>query len=517
MTQLTSRRTMPAAALPDVLIPREDPLLQESATLDPSTFALGHGPFESYRRSVQWRAIGEDDSLVEVVEQFDYRLAAPFWRILLALPVRRALRRGSLEHAPWWAPPDRFDAATTRTVSLLAVAAIITGYLGAVIGQTATFATDEFSASDRSQGILLAAVRIGTIITVVVMTAADRRGRRRLLVLSLLAGCGLTILGAVSTGLTMLGATQAGARGFATSITLLAGIMAAEVAPRSSRAYLASILTLAAGLGAGIPVWFLFLAGLDLRGWRLLYLIAVAFVPVSLWIGRHLEETPRFRAHVSGNDAGATPAPIEGSEDHRLARGSTVRRNRLIAAAAVAYFALLFLAPASQFRNEFLRDERGFSAAGVSLFVVITNTPQGLGVAMAGKLADRHGRKPVAAFTMGVGALCTVLTYTLTGAAMWVVAVLAGIIAAGVAPALGVYGAELFGTGGRGRANGIVALVAVLGSATGLIAVGDLSDRLGSFGSAFAIMAIGPALVVAIVLLVYPESANRELEELNPP
>ena len=59
-------------------------------------------------------------------------------------------------------------------------------------------------------------------------------------------------------------------------------------------------------------------------------------------------------------------------------------------------------------------------------------------------------------------------------------------------------------------------LVAVLGSATGLVLVGDLSERFGEFGPAFALVAICPLLVVALVLAFYPESARRSLEDLNP-
>ena len=47
---------------------------------------------------------------------------------------------------------ESFDAQTSQTVSLLCVAAIVTGFLGALIGQTATFAAEEFGAGDRAQG-----------------------------------------------------------------------------------------------------------------------------------------------------------------------------------------------------------------------------------------------------------------------------------------------------------------------------------------------------------------------------
>ncbi|MDP9418851.1 MAG: hypothetical protein M3P53_01630, partial [Actinomycetota bacterium] len=75
---------------------------------------------------------------------------------------------------------------------------------------------------------------------------------------------------------------------------------------------------------------------------------------------------------------------------------------------------------------------------------------------------------------------------------------------------------ELFPTSQRGRANALVALLGVLGSVTGLLSAGQLSERLGGLGPALGLLALGPAVLVVLVVLAYPETAHRELEELNP-
>jgi MFS family permease len=83
-------------------------------------------------------------------------------------------------------------------------------------------------------------------------------------------------------------------------------------------------------------------------------------------------------------------------------------------------------------------------------------------------------------------------------------------------PALSVYGPELFPTSLRGRANGIINTVATVGSVTGLVLAGYLIDRLGSFGLALGLLAIGPLVMAVVVLAYFPETAWRELEDLNP-
>lgn len=500
MAELTFSSVVDESTASQLLAPRDDFLVSERAVGD-GTFELVHGPFDQYSRRVEVEP-SSDGSLV-VTQHATFRVAAPLWRLLVTIPIKRTLRRppASAGHVPWWAPPDRFDARTARTVSLLCLAMIVTGYLGAIIGQTATFASDEFGTSDRAQGFLFAAVRLGTLLTVVVTTMADRHGRRRLLLMALVVGTVMTMTGALSSGLWTLGGTQAIARGMATAIALLVGIMAAEATPRNSRAYVASVLSLTAGLGAGMVVWILPLADLGLRAWRILYVVPVIAFPLIWWLAKHLRESERFERHIERDEPAAEDSMVT---------------SRLILVAAVAFLALLFLAPASQFRNDFLRDERGFNAARVSLFVVVTNTPVGIGVAIAGKLADRRGRRPVGAFAVFGGAVLTVATYASDGWGMWTASVFASIIGSMAAPALGVYSAEMFGTSRRGRANGIVSLVGLAGSALGLLIVGDLADRFDSFAAAFAIVAIGPMIVVVLVLALFPETAKRELEDINP-
>jgi hypothetical protein len=59
-------------------------------------------------------------------------------------------------------------------------------------------------------------------------------------------------------------------------------------------------------------------------------------------------------------------------------------------------------------------------------------------------------------------------------------------------------------------------LVALAGSVAGLLAVGGLSDQFGSIGPAMAIVGVGPVLLAFLVALAFPETARRELEDLNP-
>jgi MFS family permease len=233
-----------------------------------------------------------------------------------------------------------------------------------------------------------------------------------------------------------------------------------------------------------------------------LFVVALVIVPIVWRLGRTLPESRRF-TRMSESDA--TPAPVTSS-----------MRRRFAMLAIVSFSTALFAAPSSNFQNEYLRDERGFSGARISLFSSVTSTPIGIGVAIFGPLADRRGRRAIGAIGILGGVTFAVLRYGFGGPVMWIAGTLSTIIGAATIPALGVYGPELFPTSLRGRANAVITTVTVMGSATGLVLAGQFDEHYDGLGPGIAWLGIGPAIVVLLVVFLYPETAHRELEDINP-
>jgi MFS family permease len=152
----------------------------------------------------------------------------------------------------------------------------------------------------------------------------------------------------------------------------------------------------------------------------------------------------------------------------------------------------------------------------ITAFSLLTNTPGGIGLVIGGRLADTRGRRIVGAVGVIGGTLLTVAMVLLGGWPMWGLSVAGAICGAMVVPALGVYGPELFPTSLRGRANGGISILGVTGSVLGLAIAGVLSDRWNGLGPALALLSIGPLLMAVLVLVKYPETVHRELEDLNP-
>ncbi len=470
--------------------PRTDVLDEQRA--DDGSFGQAHGPFRTYRRTVDVAPNGD------VTDTTHYLLMIPWFRWLFALPIRRAIRhrRPAGARHPWWAPPDRLNERQIRTLALLAIASSSATFANTLFTQTANFAADSFGVGSAAQGNGGAIVRIGIVIALPFAIIADRVGRRRTIILLSWLTPLFCALGALAPSFGALVASQTVARPLGIALAMLAGVAAAEDMPRNSRAYSVSVLAMSAGLGAAVAVGALRLADTGENGWRFVYLLSLIWLPIAVSLARHLTETRRFE----------TVHPMAPRMDRR----------RLGLIALVALTANLFVAPASFFQNRYLDDVRGYSGGGIALFTLATGTPASIGLILGGQLADKVGRRRLIAVCTPISTACVVGAFLSAGPTMWALSLVGGFSAAMAYPAYAVYRTEMFPTGNRGTANGLVTATALLSGSLGILFVGHLLDRGVSFGVLIAGLSLGQLLAAFIAYRHYPETAHLELEELNP-
>jgi MFS family permease len=319
-------------------------------------------------------------------------------------------------------------------------------------------------------------------------------------------------------------------------------IIAAEEMPAGARAFAVSVLAMTAAVGAGGVVLFLQVA--EATSWRVFYAVPLLFLLGLPHLSRNLPESKRFEvleahelhideptggsAHslqslddrvadeATSNAADATQVATMDARDEHLPSDSRLRR--FVTLGITSFMFAIFFTPASFYMNDWLRDEQGFVGWQISVLQVVTNLPGGIAIVVGGRLADKRGRRLIGALGVAGGVGFTVLMYLSTGWPIWLFSTVATLFGAMSVPALGVYGPELFGTSNRGVANGGLTLLGVCGSVIGLLTAGYLADsaRWDTYATPMALLALAPALVVVVVLVFYPETAHRELEELNP-
>lgn len=491
--------------------PRADLVSERCADTDDGVvvFVQDDGPFMTYRRRVSEELDGANRRWRETI---DYRMEIPWFAWMFVWFVRRyfAGRSPGPEplRQPAWAPPDRVTPRQVRVLGLLAAASLTSAFVNTLFTQTVAFASDDFGIGDWGRGVAGTVVRLGILFGLPAAFLADRIGRRRVVVFLAWAAPIIASLGAVAPNFTVLVGTQTVSRPLGLALDLLIAVIAAEEMPRSSRAYAVSILAMANGLGASVAVIALPLADIGTSGWRLVYVLALVWLVVALDLTRRLPETQRFERLRAATHLDAKPS--DQHDDRR--RG----RRRLAIQMAVAFCGNLLLSPASFFQNSFLKEERGFSAGMVSVFTLVTAAPAVIGLVAGGRVADRRGRRRMAAGCVPVGAVFIALSFHFQATWMWTAAIAGAIVAAAAYPSLAVYRTELFPTANRGRAAYLILASALVGGSISLLLTGALLDAGWSYGTVMMALVIGPALVSVIVLTTFPETAHRELEELNP-
>ncbi len=475
--------------------PRTDFLIEDEVS--PGVFVQEHGPFSSYQRTLTYEP--QADGQVRIVETTEFRLDIPVWRPMFTPLMRRGLIELDREpHRRRWWPEEVITTRTTTLLSVLAVLSVVAGYLGVVIGQTIAFAAKDFGANTSLQANTLAALRVGVVLSAILIRRADRVGRRPLLLGFALASILFTASGALSNDMLTLGITQALARGFDTGLLTLLTLAVTEEVPAGVRSLSIALMALATGFGGALVLAVLPTADISSGSWRIVFVASLAFLPVLWWVAKNLPETRRFDVAAEHHSPGQ------------------INWRRFALLAVSSFLASLFLSPASQLQNTYLDAERGFSAAKISLFRVLISTPVGLVILAAGYFADRYGRKRIGSMGLALGTVMSLTSYYQSGAALWVSSLLSVWLLGASFTALRGYQTELFPTRARAKIGGMLDVIAVSGSALGLVIVGHLSVVWGSIGPALLMLLWAPLLVAFLVSTRYPETASRELEEFNP-
>ena len=404
-------------------------------------------------------------------------------------------------------PPVAFSPEQATFLATASAAVAVVSFAAALFGQLSGPISDSFGASDATIGVALALTRLGALFALFAIAIADRRGRRTSILVGVVGSAVVCALSALAPNLATFTAAQVLQRGLVGTTGTVAFLAVVEEAPEGARAYAASMLALAGGFGFSFSVVTLPLADMASWTWRLPFALGGATILVAPSVARHLRETARYTALAERSDV------VRGRVQDVFER----HRRRFVLLAIVAFLTSVFSAPSSQFMNKYLTDIRGFSNTDIALFRTVTTAVPGLvGVLLGGRLAEARGRRPVAGIALALAAASQMIFFLSGGVVLWTMSAAAIFLAGAGGIALGTLDAELFPTEVRSTSNAMLYVVGVLGSASGLLLAGGLSDQLGGIGRSVALTGIGSFLVALIVVPMLPESAARSLDDVSP-
>jgi len=401
-----------------------------------------------------------------------------------------------------------------RVLGLVSVATLFGQYDRAIFVLALPQIQDGLGIAEGQLGVLGAIVQLGALPAFGIALAADRFGRRRVLIASIVA---YTLV----TGLTMFApdtrsfvALQFLAAALTQAESLVAIVVISETLPAAHRGWGIGALFAVQALGVGLAALLLPLVGLADDAWRVLYGLGLLPLLLLAWWRRGLPETKRFARLQSERVAGTPSAPAgQGGPLRSLVQAYP---HRLALLCGAVFLLAASGAAADFFAVKYLQEANGWSPGDVTMLFLGGGALGLAGGITAGRLGDRLGRRRAAVLFSLALAVLALLFYQSPGpwvAPCWVLMVFALL---GTDALFATYGAELFPTSHRTTAAGVRMLVATGAGVLGLATESLLYGWLGSHWSAISLLLCGLLLVPVVAAVGFPETAGRTLEEIAP-
>ncbi|MDQ6614299.1 MAG: MFS transporter [Actinomycetota bacterium] len=402
------------------------------------------------------------------------------------------------------ATAGRLDRHHWFLLSLLGMASFFQGYDLNLVAVALKQIRHDFGLSQAGASNWLGLLYLGALPAVFLTRQADRRGRRAILLVSVLGYTVATGLTSLAPSILVFAGCQFFARGFLGTEQAVAWTMVAEELPASSRGLGFGWLAMLAALGVGTSSILYGPVGLS---WRWLYALATPPLLGLAVLRRRLPESRRF-----------VQARLEGvlAERWRQILHPPNRRWLLLLCLTAVLGALTTHAVA--LAPDFLQTQRHLTPATVGWLVTIGGVPAILVQLASGPLSDHFGRKVVGCSFAALAVLGALLFFYVARSPLAFAATIAITLSGtlGARPALGAFTSELFTTPQRAFGAAAVSVAIVVGEFVSLELGGWLLRVFGNLPDVVAVLILGPVALIVIVARWFPETKGRELEEINP-
>lgn len=394
-----------------------------------------------------------------------------------------------------------FTIRDRRILTLMALVAFVAGYGGSQLSHTLPFARTALGLSEGGMNWVFAVTRLLSLLGLLFMLYADRRGRR----LPFLAAFSLMPIASLGTALApdpvTFTLTQSGARIAVIAVAGLAiVILAEELSPRV-RALGIGIYALAGAAGSGLGLALLPIAENSESSYKALFAFTGVGLLVLPLLARFL---PESRAYVQ--------------YENKVTFGTALKAGlgrHFWPLAAIVFLIAAYSSPATAFVMERLVDDLQWETAPARFLLMVFSGLGTAGVIIGGRMADVLGRKRTTISAMVLGLVGGVAFYTQDSGWILAPAIFLATMGLGMlTPALAAHRSELFPTRVRATAAGWVTNVAIGGSIAGFVIGALIVDTV---GLSTTITALAGGLVLAMLLVTrLPETRGMDLIRRRP-
>jgi len=431
-------------------------------------------------------------------------------------PSNPGRRGGGWLGNPWWIPPflGRVPNVEPRLVSLLglvALALFFESYDVSMLTAALQHIAHDLGMNEADLGAYLGLIRLGALPVVLTLPLADRIGRRRVFLGTLVGASVGTLATAFTQTATEFAVVQMMTRVFLVMGGAVAVVIVTEEFPAAHRGWAVGMLGALSACGHWLGAVLFSQIDVLPYGWRFLYAFGVVPLLLLPRLVRDVRETTRFARQPVGRLS--LGAELRGWHRPLLQLVRDSPRRAILLTLAAGLFAIGD-SPVYQFTGYFTQSVHAWTPGQYSSMVIVGGAIGIIGNIVAGRLGDRIGRRLVGLGFLAVYPLSAGILYhgpewsVPIGFALFVFCETAAQV---IFRALST---ELFPTSHRGTAAGWIAFVQALGWSIGLWLAGAMTGPWGSLFDATSILALA-SLFGGLFLLLLPETRQRELEEIS--
>ena len=395
-----------------------------------------------------------------------------------------------------------------RLLWLLALACFSEGYDFALLTVALPQVRHTFHLSHSHADLWIALLYLGALPALVWGRHADRHGRRDVLILAIAGYTVASVITAAAPVIEFYVAFQFVARCFIATEVAMAWTMAAEDLPAQRRGLGFGVLALASACGSGFCsiLQALVLSPLH-ASWRWLYVLALPFLFIALFLRRELPESERYLAVERRTTTVTSPTVL-------------LRRPYLRPLLLVCVTVLLcnLTTEATIFSIDFLETQRHLSSSSANLLLVGAGAAALPVLMVSGRLSDRIGRRRVcvAGLLVMAGGL---LVFFIVARGALQLGLSLGLVYVGLFSAWTTgtaFAVEMFPTPLRGGASAAAAIAKLLGQSASFAIAAALLIVTNRPDVTIGVLVIGPIIGAFLIAMFFPETSNRELEDVVP-
>ncbi len=415
---------------------------------------------------------------------------------------------------PWWllpifGPIPDLERRHFNLLGAVALALLFEEYDMAMLTAALPQIASSLDMKETDFGFYLGWIRLGAIPAVLFIPYADRVGRRRVFLLTLVGTALATVFTGFSQTPVQFTICQMVARAFFVTGSAISFVYIAEEFPAEHRGWGVGMLGALSASGHGLAMGLFSQIDRLPYGWRTLYVIGVIPILLLPFFRRRLPETERFTKHDaarSDDTAGYSLRPMLDMLRQTPARA--------IGIATAGFLPAIGLVGAFQFTGYFTQTVHGWSPGQYAAMVFFGGAVGIAGNIVAGHLSDRFGRRAVGIGLLGSFPFWVALFYNGPGWSVpfgWI-----GFLftSQGGRVIMRALATELFPTEQRASASGIWAILDATGAALGLFLLYIGTSTEGDFVFFTTALSI-TSLVGGCVLFFFPETNQRELESIS--